>query len=279
MGMSRRDAEQETVLVGTDLSARSDRAIDRALLLSKEFGARLMVLHAIEPYSLLKRDQTRADKAIRDVLPDPEADVDVLPAIGPAPAALVAAAENGNCALVVMGVARMNHLGDYFIGTAVDHVIRSAPCPVLVVKRRPHRAYRTIAVAVDCSPCSQAALLTAARMFPAASIHVIHAFHVPYEGWLRSDDTRDDFTGVARAELKAMLAAPEVPEDVRARTQLHLEYGEVHKVLLEATDRLGVDLVVMGTHGRGGFIRSMVGSRAEELLRCLPGDTMLVRQT
>lgn len=60
-----------------------------------------------------------------------------------------------------------------------------ATTPVLVVKQRPRSGYSTIVVATDFSSCSRRALATAGALFPAVPIHLVHAFHVPFEGILR----------------------------------------------------------------------------------------------
>lgn len=265
------------VLVGTDLSARSDRAVDRAMMLAESMRERLIVLHALDAENVLKSDQPRIEREIRNALVKPDADVDILPAIGPAPSTICSAAESAGCRLIVTGVARMNHIGDYFIGTAVDHVIRNAAMPVLVVKQRPHYAYRSILVATDCSPCSREALLAAAALFPDARLHVVHAFHVAYEAWLRSDETRDEVAVAAHESLTEFIADPAISDTLRKRIELHLDYGDVNQVICAAAEKLDTDLIVLGTHGRSGFVRAMIGSRAEELLRCVSVDTLLVR--
>lgn len=266
------------ILVATDLSARSDRAIDRATLLARQWGVRLIVLHALEPGSQLEARPELAGQAIRAALPDPQANVSIVPAIGPAPTVIVEAAASAGCGLIVTGVARFNHVGDYFIGTAVDHVVRHATAPVLVVKQRPHEPYTSILVATDYSSCSLEALLTAARLFPDAALHLIHSYHVPYEGWLPSDEVKQEVTREAQAELDAFVADPAIPDTVRARISARLGYGESHTVVWNAADEVGANLVVFGTHGRSGFIPAVIGSMAESLLRCVPHDTLMVRE-
>lgn len=267
------------VLVATDLSARTDRAVDRATQLARAWGVRLMVLHAIEPDSRLHARPELANEAMREVLPDPAADVDIVPALDLAPTAIVEAAKSGGCGLIVTGVARFNHVGDFFIGTAVDHVVRHATVPVLVVKRRPHNVYRTLLVATDYSSCSRLALLTAAELFPDAAIHLVHAYHVPYEAWLRSDEVREDVTREAQGELDAFVMDPAIPADVRERISAQIVYGETHSVLCKKADEHGADLLVLGTHGGGGFFPAVMGRMAESLLRCADLDTLVVRET
>lgn len=267
------------VLVATDLSARTDRAVDRATQLAREWGVRLIVLHAIEPESQLDARPDCADQAIWEVLPDPQADVDILPALGPAPTVIVQAAESAGCGLIVTGVTRFNHVRDYFIGTAVDHVVRHATVPVLVVKRRPHGAYRTIMVATDYSSCSRRALLTAAELFPDAALYLVHAYHVPYEGWLRSGEVREYVTREAQEELDAFVMGSAIPANVRERISAKLVYGEPHTVLSSTAYELDADLLVLGMHGGGGFFAAAMGRMAESLLRCADVDTLVVRET
>lgn len=266
------------VLVATDLSARTDRAVDRATHLAGEMGARLVVLHAIEPESWLRSRPEQAEREIRSALPDPAADVDILPALGPAPTVIVEAADSANCGLIVTGVARFNQLGDYLVGTAVDHVVRHASMPVLVVKQRPRRPYRSILVATDYSASSLQALHTAVELFPEAAIDVVHAYHVPYEGWLKSDEVREDVTREAQEELDAFIAEAGLSAEARARVSARLVYGETHTVLSNTAHESEADLLVLGTHGRSGFVAAMVGSMAESLLRCTHLDTLMVRE-
>lgn len=71
----------KTIIVATDLSARSDRAVDRAVLLAQIWRARLILLHAIEPGSYLETHPERDTEALSAVLPDSSPDVDLMPAV------------------------------------------------------------------------------------------------------------------------------------------------------------------------------------------------------
>jgi nucleotide-binding universal stress UspA family protein len=265
------------IMVATDLSPRSDRAVDRALQLAGQFGVRAVVVHALEKGSMLEAQPELADATIRSALPDPEADVDIVPALGSAPATIAEAARSAGCGLIVTGVARLNHVGDYVTGTAVDHVVRHADVPVLVVKQRARGPYRSILVASDFSTCSRSALLGAATLFPDAALHLVHAYHVPYESWLKSDGVKEEIAGYAQGELDAFLADPAIPESVRARVTPHLGHGELHNVVTRTAREVGADLVALGTHGRSGFVQAVIGSAAQELLRWVPVDTLMLR--
>lgn len=265
------------ILVATDLSARSDRAIDRATLLARQWDVGLIVLHALEPGSRLDTNPEIAEQSIRAVLPDPQADVGIVTATGSAPTVIAETAARTGTGLIVTGVARFNHIGDFFIGTAVDHVVRHAVTPVLVVKERPHQPYASILVATDYSSCSRHALLTASVLFPNAALHLIHAYHVPYEGWLRSEEVKEEVTKDAQAELDQFVQDSAIPDAVRTRLTARLGYGEPHTVICNAANDVGANLIVLGTHGRHGFVSAVIGSMAESLLRWVPQDTLMVR--
>jgi nucleotide-binding universal stress UspA family protein len=266
------------LLVATDLSARSDRAVDRAIVLARQWGVGLIVLHALQPGSKLAAKPELADQAIRAALPDPQADVIILPAVGQAPTLIAEAAAAAGCGLIVTGVARFNEIGDLLVGTAVEHLVRHATMPVLVVKQRPHTPYNSILVATDYSNCSRQALIVAAKMFPGALLHLVHAYHVPFEGFLRSEEIKQEITEAAQRELDLFLHDLAIPDTVRKRLRPHLSYGSSDEAILHAADKLDVNLVVLGTHGRSGFIAAMVGSVADAILRCAVHDTLMVRE-
>src|SRR3546814_15708547 len=81
--------------------------------------------------------------------------------------------------------------------------------PALVVRCRATGPYERVVVATDLSDCSRAALLSAARLFPGSDLTVVHAFHVPYEAWLKSDDVKDYVRTEAQKGLEAFLAQVE----------------------------------------------------------------------
>jgi len=56
-----------------------------------------------------------------------------------------------------------------------------------------------------------------------------------------------------------------------------LEYGEPAAVILKVAQEIGADLIVMGTHGRTGLRRLLMGSVAERVVRKAPCPVLTVR--
>ena len=54
-------------------------------------------------------------------------------------------------------------------------------------------------------------------------------------------------------------------------------FGTTHAEICETAEELGVDLIVIGTHGRSGLSHALLGSVAEKLVRRAPCPVLTVR--
>ncbi len=264
----------EPVLVATDFSARNDRAVDRALMLGKQLGREVVLAHILDGKANDPVDTDRLDSQMRACLPPGDSTVTFAYGRGQIGEALAATADEVGAAMLVVGVARYNAIGDYILGTAVDHVLRRCSQPVLVVKRRPNAPYCAIGVATDFSGVSRTALIAAANLFPDLPIHLINAYRVPFEGWQKAEHVKDQ---VHAAEARVFDEFMEsVPAAIAARVARHMSYGGLHKAIAKVVEEQGVDLLVLGSHGESGFRHATLGSQASELLRTSSVDTMVV---
>lgn len=264
------------IVVATDLQARSDRAIDRALMLGSETGRPVAVVHVISAGRSEGEDRARAEALVRRVLPDPGAAIEIALPSGSPPKVIAATAKERDAALLVAGVASFNELRDYFLGTAVDYIVRHAEMPVLVVKDRPHAPYRKVLVAVDFSEASKQAVLAAARLFPDAQLEVLNAYHVPFEGWQSGEETREEMRAYAQGEMDAFLADPELAAIPAGRLTARIAYGGTQECIHNAVELDAPDLLVLGTTGSSGFRHATLGSHANALLSSALVDTLMV---
>ena len=136
-------------------------------------------------------------------------------------------------------------------------------------------AAKNILVAVDFAPASDAAL-TYGRALARAFGATLHVFHVIENPFLRPTfGNPDDIRANIRESLEARLTDDD-------RTALHA------RAVLETSDhpseaivgyatRAGIDLIVLGTHGRSGMERVLMGSVAEHVVRNAPCPVLTVR--
>lgn len=273
-----------TILIATDLSARSDRALDRALMLAREHGADLTVLHVVDdalPQAVIDRQGQEATEAIRAYLAargggqSPSVEV----AVGTADREIRRRAAGIGAGLVVLGAHRIGE-AESFRGSTAWKVLRESDQPVLLVRNPALEAYRRVAVAFDFSVHSEEALRLAHRFRP-EEVSVVHAYHVPYEGFLYGPDTASDVREQARTELAG--AVGDVMASVRVEFPDAVEprslpcHGEPLETLWQQCRQLNADLLAIGTHGRTGLAHAVFGSVAESLLRNPPCDVVAVR--
>lgn len=131
------------LLVATDLSPRSDRALNRALALSDELKTQLVILHVVDeelPSSVADRHKEEAESAIDqhlDSFPDlRRKDVARKVVFGTEFRHILKEAEGSGADLIILGTHRDPSLRDLFLGTTVERVIRRGNVPVLVARDR-----------------------------------------------------------------------------------------------------------------------------------------------
>jgi nucleotide-binding universal stress UspA family protein len=69
-----------------------------------------------------------------------------------------------------------------------------------------------------------------------------------------------------------------IPAAIRPHVGTVLEYGTPQHLLAEYAAEQGVDLVVVGTRGRGALSAMLLGSVAGEILAAVPCDILVVRE-
>ena len=57
-----------------------------------------------------------------------------------------------------------------------------------------------------------------------------------------------------------------------------LRTGDARDVIIRACEEINADLIVMGTHGRRGVSRALLGSVAESIVRTAPCPVLTIRK-
>lgn len=281
----------ETILLATDLSSRCDRALDRAAYLAKRWRARLVVLNVLEPdeagagsggsldlpsWRLPPDRETVAAAQLRRDLGKTFEAAEVRVVEGAPAATIDTVAREVGAGLIVTGIARNEALGRFLLGSTVERLAQQTPIPLLVVKNR-LRPYDEVLVATDFSASSQHALTAAARFFPRTPLTLLHAWEIPFAGFLDKPDFRRQWIEMEKRGCDAFVAQSLLSEDQRRDLQVLMEHGSVDTIVPGYMRAKNVDIVVVGTHGRSGVFDVRLGGTARRILNAAPGDVLLIR--
>lgn len=144
------------------------------------------------------------------------------------------------------------------------------------------KAFRRILVATDFSPASMPAFEQAVRLSKdsEAELLVAHAFRdqgTPESGYARAKDYeqwKNDAEAAAGRKLEPLVARARA-DGVSARPLALAGFPD--EVIVEAAEREGVDLIVLGTHGRRGAELFFLGSVASRVVTAAKCPVMTVR--
>ncbi len=293
----------ERIVCATDFSPAGDAAVRRAALAADRHGAQLALVHVV-PSSLWdganewladlvgagspdperaraearRRLQRVADEAAAGAGPGCTVDV----RYGRPAAQIAAAARELGADLLVVGAHGEHRLRDLLMGSTAHRLLRTAPCPVLVVKRPPPFDYRTVLLPTDFSTPAAQAAAAARALLPTAVFHFVHAFELPYDGLMRYAGAADDavarYRSAAERALEAKIA--QLVQDFDAtpgRAFAHVRHGYPPARIDEWIVELAVDLVAIAAHGRSELEAAFLGSVSAHVVQEAPCDVLLVR--
>ncbi len=284
----------ERILVAYDFGEPSRNALRIAIALAKQYRSALTIVHtwevpmyayggAVEVAALAPIDaigdeaQRQLDALLAEVRKDvPRAEATLKR--GTPWREVLAAVDETRAHLVVMGTHHRRGLSRALLGSVAEKVVRMSPVPVLTVGAAPEATtaalrIRSILVPTDFGAASEHALELAidlAKQFR-ASLSLVHTWEIPsyvYPGLpVRAADLYHPMKDIAQERLDRALAAAK--SRYPGATGL-LTIGSPVSETLAAIEHDKPDLVIMGTHGRRGLGRAILGSVAEKIVRASP---------
>lgn len=266
------------IAVATDFSPRADRAVDRAKLLQEHMGGKLCIIHGTNLAIDDAPDMADLERKMSAAtgLTGKEENVAFLFPAGSPPKAIAHTCDKEGADLLAVGPARYNDLGDFFLGTAVDYILRATTRPVLVVKKRANAEYRDIVAGTDFSPGSAHAILKAAEMFPKATFHVVHAWQVPFQAFNTDAYVADEIECERKKLLDTFMEGLASRNSSLSSATSDLVRGDAVDALRKGIGLNPASLFVLGSHGASGFRQATIGSVTSDLLRFLDADTLVV---
>jgi nucleotide-binding universal stress UspA family protein len=281
-----------TILVPTDFSNGAELALERALRLPLGPHATVHVIHVLPaelPAHVRAQVTVGAKQMLEQVVSRARDFVDrdirfsseVLS--GTAFVEIIRYSRRSGAELIVLGRHGQRPVRDMFIGTTAKRVICNGDVPVLAVNVKPTGPYCRPMIATDVTDAAYRIFELALRVLgPEIKIvTVVHAFHVPFEGFAtpvpsarETSDVRKAFKEEADRRLREILAAY---KHVDVRWTMSVRAGDPRSIVLDEAAQSKADLVALGTHGRSGLAHVLLGSVAESVIAAAPGDVLVTR--
>jgi len=293
------------IVVGVDFSPGSEVATERASELATSHGAELVLVHAgavaeapdvpasmqptVDAYLDVLRDTLASDRARLDALQAKlvAAGVQVSHVVVDRDAddALVETATEIGADLVITGARDLSSARRWLLGSVAEKVVRAAPCSVLCARAGdPDRGFSRIVVGTDYSEGATLALARAVDVAePGATIDVVHCFQLglwPGAGVPSTDvvdayrELRAELTRDAEARGRAAIARF---ADAKVTFRIALREDNPREALRAVAAEVHADLIVVGSHGRRGLRRWLVGSVAESVISDSPCSVLVAR--
>ncbi|MEO8551304.1 MAG: universal stress protein [Kofleriaceae bacterium] len=275
------------ILCPIDFSPTSDEALQVAARLATEHNAELVISHAwYLPPAAFAGEYTYPAGMIRDIMADSEAGlaaaVATARALGAARVSslldsgqpwmtLVLQVENTkDIDLVVIGTHGRSGISRFFLGSVAEMVVRHAPCSVLAVPTNGAKPFHRVLCPIDFSTSSRRALELAVDLArtPDSSITLLHVVEPPHVYSEEPLALEIDGGLVSRSQDLLQQWATEVTANHRIKVTAEVRIGRPGAEIRAMLEQQGAfDLVALGSHGRTGLRRLVLGSIAETTLR------------
>jgi nucleotide-binding universal stress UspA family protein len=298
------------VLAATDFSEPAAAAVAWARNLARRHGATLHLVHAAYLFdpalpgqeaspaagpamptdlvqAVLRAAAVRIDPLARELAED-GLEVTTHVDAGAPSAVILEVARHVDADLLVVATRGLTGFRRLLMGSTAERVIRESDRPVLAVHETDGaaaRPVRHVLVPTDFSRDARLALEGAVRVCglgQGSTVHLLHVFDLPPELDLYEipalsalyQRNRD----AVRAELEREMSslAGELG-DTGIEIVTEVREGRAAEEIVDRAAELGVDLVAMGTHGRSGLGRLVLGSVARRVVQHAPCPVLTVR--
>ena len=285
------------VLCPIDFSPRSDHALQVAVRMAAKANAELVLVHVWDLPPLISTKYPLAADAVQLMMHDQERglavasrDASRLGATRVTTSLLSGVAweqivqlatRDTDFDLVVIGTHGRTGIARVLLGSVAERVARHASCSVLAVRPRGDvKAFEHVLCPIDFSDSSRQAVARAAELATpgGAGITLFHAIELPgiYSGekppsdlFAEADELTDALIEQWAADLRTKVSVP---------VTTLVQTGSPGALALDVLDNdSSYDLVVVGSQGRTGLRRVLLGSVAEKIMRGAPCPVLVAR--
>jgi nucleotide-binding universal stress UspA family protein len=263
LGVDGSDASLHAFSEGMRLAGREVKLV--AVSVAPEYNGDLRLTGVHDIAKLIRQPCDAALSRCQEAAAASGVQVKAICALGQPYARLVELAEDENSDLIVIGAKGLTSLKYSLIGSVAKKVIGFTPRDVLVVPEGAQIGWEHILLATDLSPNSKGAENRALELALAyqSKLTILSVMELPTclygeagELGCSLPESRTQFLEELQARAASWGITPEIV----------IKQGESYKLIVESAKNLGADVIVMGSHGRTGLTRLLMGSITEKVI-------------
>lgn len=263
----------DKIIVPIDFSKYSEYALEAAAILAKKNNAEILALHMLEMSDglLTGSDDGQKPKVLfflklAEQKFDEFLNKEYLQGIKITPivkhfkvfSEVSEVAQEHQADLIVMGSHGVSGFTEVFVGSNTEKVVRHSEIPVLVIKQKPTNLdFETVVFASNFSENAVSSYLRASKMLQDSSQMQLLYVNVPGENFKST------------AEMEQQVADFLMKADGHMDQLNNVNYVSdysVEKGIINFSNLVGADLIMMPTHGRKGLSHFFEGSISEDLV-------------
>jgi nucleotide-binding universal stress UspA family protein len=277
------------ILVAFDGSASSRNALKQAIKFQETEKAWIRVLVVLPPYegdleiigvsdikSVLEGSSEKLMKEAKEIAESERAAIITNVEQGQAYEKIVDVADAENCDIIVMGRRGIHHIERMLMGSVTSRVIGYTKKDVLVVPRDARIQWGNILLTVDNSNSSETAVKHALDFAASygARVTVLSVVDVNDEFYAQVPHAVDQMVDKAKSLLEEVRKSAEALD---IETETFVREGESYEKILETASEKNADMIFMGSHGRRGVKKLVMGSVTERVIGFSTCPVMVVK--
>lgn len=285
----------ENLLLSTDGSEFSEGAVREAINLAKTCSSRLFALSVVETNpeyetlapQLVEKEIEKARaylEAVRERAAKENVNCEIVIHQGEdSYRYIVDEAAKRHAEMIIMGRRGRTGLKRLMMGSVTAKVIGHAPCNVLVVPRAARVEMKKLLVATDGSRHSETAAMEAVGIAKRCGAKLTVISVVPSESVSPFDIVHSEMQRELITEKEQRAAECNITniKDIAEKEGINVEgliaEGKPYEAIVNTATEKNIDLIVVGSHGRTGLEKLLMGSVTERVIGLAPCAVLVVK--
>lgn len=263
LGVDGSDASLHAFSEGVKAAGKKARLV--VVSVAPEYNGDLRLVGVQNVAKLLRQPCDQALSRCQQVAESQSVPVKAICALGQPHARLVELADDENSDLIVIGAKGLTSLKYALLGSVARKVIGFTPRDVLVVPEGAQIDWRHILLATDLSANSQGAENRALELAHAydARLSIVSVMELPT---CLFGEAGALGCSLPESRSQTLAALADRAASLGLKPEVIIKQGASDRVLVDTAQELGAGVIVMGSHGRSGLSRLLLGSITEKVI-------------